>query len=183
MPAHGMAPPAGQAQHSPHGVAAPGGHAQGVPVPGYGMPAPHPQNAPAAQNPYVAPPGQQGYGGPYGAPPAQGFGAGYVAPPIQPPQAAEQPSTLHKVGGGIIALLTLGLTLFWMITEGGLYLLLSAVQADMFDGEYYPAISFFLTWMGLLFPLLPVWLGIVSAIEGRNAFRVAFQNAMRSWNQ
>ncbi len=90
-------------------------------------------------------------------------------------QKLEEQGRRARVVPGFIRypLIALGLVLsfYFLFTFGGPYRWISELQARLFGGEYYIALSFFLTWMTFLIPTLIIVRALIPYYERRRMGR------------
>ena len=89
---------------------------------------------------------------------------------MEDPYGYQEPETgrssLRAVGGLIIMLVCLGLTFAILFLGPGKAI--NDWQADhLFQGYYYPKLTFAIVFLGVMLPLLLPWLLIVKIIEGK----------------
>jgi hypothetical protein len=69
----------------------------------------------------------------------------------------ETKSVPARVFAVVALVVPLAVTVYWVVTYGGLYAWLSDLQASVFpDDSYYPLVSGLLSWLALLLPFVGI---------------------------
>jgi hypothetical protein len=69
-------------------------------------------------------------------------------------RARRVPARIRTIVLGPPLLLSIALTIYFMVTDSGPWMWISNAQAMATGGEYYPKLSFLCTWLGFLLTLV-----------------------------